>query len=59
MYIGESSRSIYERSKEHWEDYRNGLETSHVLKHQELAPEDGQEPPVHNESCVLPQVLTE
>ena len=32
-YVGESSRSLYERSKEHREDYKNLSESSHMLKH--------------------------
>ena len=33
VYVGETSRSIYERSKEHWGDWRDGKEDSHILKH--------------------------
>ena len=32
-YIGESSRSGYERSKEHWDDFENLNPRSHILKH--------------------------
>ena len=34
LYVGESSRSIAERGKEHWASYRGSKEDSHVLKHQ-------------------------
>ena len=44
IYIGESSRSIYERSKEHWEDWRSRSSKSHILKHQELAHEGAEDP---------------
>ena len=43
LYVGESSRSIYERSKEHWSDYRGGLEKSHIKRHQDLS-HNGEEP---------------
>ena len=33
VYVGETSRSIAERSKEHWEDFRSQKEDSHILKH--------------------------
>ena len=32
-YIGETSRSGYERSREHWEDFENLNPRSHILKH--------------------------
>ena len=44
IYIGESSRSIYERSKEHWSDWRSKLERSHILKHQREAHGGEEEP---------------
>ena len=34
IYIEESSRTIYERSKEHWKDWQSRSEKSHVLGHQ-------------------------
>ena len=37
LYIGESSRSIYERSREHWADWRGKKGSSHIMKHQEQA----------------------
>ena len=33
-YIGESSRNLYTRSKEHLANYRSGLQTSFIIKHQ-------------------------
>ena len=35
-YVGETSRSIMERTKEHWSSYRSKHKESHLLKHQEL-----------------------
>ena len=32
-YIGETSRSGYERMKEHWDDFENLNVKSHILKH--------------------------
>ena len=34
LYVGESSRSIAERGREHWASYRGNKEDSHMLKHQ-------------------------
>ena len=36
LYIGESSRSLFERTRNHWDDYQRGLETSHIRRHQDL-----------------------
>ena len=36
VYIGETSRSLYERGKEHWKSFKTRAEDSHILKHQEL-----------------------
>ena len=33
VYLGESSRSLKERSKEHHRDYRKMAEDSHMNKH--------------------------
>ena len=44
LYVGESSRSIYERSKEHWGDWRSRSSRSHIKKHQEQAHEGNEEP---------------
>ena len=35
LYVGETSRSIFEKSREHWGAWRSGKEESHILKHQE------------------------
>ena len=36
VYVGESSRSIFERSREHWEGARRGATGNHMVKHQML-----------------------
>ena len=41
LYVGESSRSIAERSREHWALYTRGGEDSHIAKHQELVHDGG------------------
>ena len=43
IYVGETSRSIFERSKEHWEGAKGGATNNHMLKHQSL--EHGGEQP--------------
>ena len=43
IYVGESSRSIYERSKEHWAAVKSNKEDSHMVRHQ-LAEHHGREP---------------
>ena len=43
VYIGESARNLYTRSKEHLSSYRSGLNTSFMAKHQNDAHR-GQEP---------------
>ena len=35
IYVGETSRSIYERSKEHWGAWGSRNKDSHILRHQE------------------------
>ena len=35
LYIGETSRIVYERSKEHWGAWRSGKKELHIRKHQE------------------------
>ena len=44
LYVGESSRSIYERSKEHWSDWRNKRSSSHIAKHQDQVHGPDEEP---------------
>ena len=34
IYVGETARSVHERSKEHWADFRKEKEDSHIFKHQ-------------------------
>ena len=34
LYVGETSRSIQERSREHWGVWRSRKEDSHILRHQ-------------------------
>ena len=36
VYVGETSRSIYERSREHWEGVKKGSNKNHMVKHQLL-----------------------
>ena len=43
LYVGESSRTIYERSKEHWSDWRSKSDSSHMWKHQ-MEEHRGEEP---------------
>jgi hypothetical protein len=46
VYIGESSRSIHERSKEHEKDAEGFSKKSHIVKHwMECHPEETQQPP--------------
>ena len=33
IYVGETARSVAERSKEHWEDFTSNKEDSHMRKH--------------------------
>lgn len=33
IYVGESCRSLYERSLEHWRNFKDGELDSHILKH--------------------------
>ena len=44
VYIGETSRSIYERSKEHWEGVKKMCSKNHMVKHQMLEHEGELEP---------------
>ena len=44
LYVGEISRTIYERSREHWADWRRKNNTSHILKHQEQVHKGAEEP---------------
>ena len=42
--MGESSRSIMERSKEHWAGYVGAKEDNHILRHQQITHR-GADPP--------------
>ena len=44
LYIGETSRSIYERSREHWEGARRKDPKNHMVKHQTMEHGGEQEP---------------
>ena len=33
IYVGETARSVKERAKEHWEDFKSEKPDSHILKH--------------------------
>ena len=37
LYVGETSRSIAERSREHWALYRRRGEDNHMVRHQDIA----------------------
>ena len=45
IYVGESSRSMYERGKEHQKDREDTKEDSHQIKHWKLHHPDLEEPP--------------
>ena len=45
LYVGETSRSIQERAREHWGALRRGDEDSHMRRHQLLAHGDDPTPP--------------
>ena len=44
LYVGESSRSVMERSREHWAGYRSKKDDNHMVKHQ-LVAHGGADPP--------------
>ena len=44
IYVGESNRSIFERSKEHMKGAQGGKEESHMVKHMELHHRVGELP---------------
>ena len=37
IYVGESARSLYERSLEHWADAEAEKDSSHMVEHQDIA----------------------
>ena len=45
VYIGETSRSLYERSKEHVADAKSFKEGSHIVKHWLSSHEEDKEQP--------------
>ena len=47
VYIGESARSLYERGGEHWRDFRNNQDDSHIYKHHHLHHGGEGEPSFH------------
>ena len=47
IYVGESARSVAERSKEHWGDYKKGKEETHMYTHWKQA-HGNEDPPVFN-----------
>ena len=44
IYIGETSRSIFERSREHWEGARKWEDKNHMVQHQKIEHGGEQEP---------------
>ena len=45
VYVGETARSIFERSKEHWSDRLAEKEDSHMIKHWQIDHPELPEPP--------------
>ena len=37
VFVGETSRSLAERSREHWASYKGRKEDNHILKHHQIA----------------------
>ena len=56
IYVGETSRSILERTREHWKGYEGAKKDNHIWKHQEMEHKGEQ---VHHESGGEPQVCTQ
>ena len=44
IYVGETCRSLHERSKEHWRDANTMSEESHMLQHQQEVHKDIKDP---------------
>ena len=44
LYVGETSRSVYERSREHWGAWRSRKDDSHILRHEETVHEGAANP---------------
>ena len=47
IYVGESSRSLYERGQEHWDTFQRGEKDSQILKHHMLTHKGIGEPSFH------------
>ena len=47
IYVGETSKSIFERGVEHWKDFKNNQEDSHILKHHQIHHGGRGEPSFH------------
>ena len=47
IYVGETSKSLYERGKQHWKDFKNKHEDSHILKHHQVHHGGRGEPSFH------------
>ena len=45
VYVGESARSIYERTSEHVDDFKNKIEDSHMYKHSQIEHMNDENPP--------------
>ena len=45
IYVGESSRTLHERSSEHFRDYRKNAEESHMIKHWSTHHKNSSKPP--------------
>ena len=44
IYVGETSRTILERAREHWQAWRSNKSDSHIRKHQEICHGGAEEP---------------
>ena len=47
IYVGETSRSLFERGKEHWRDFTTNQEDSHIKKHHQIHHSGIGEPSFH------------
>ena len=62
IYVGETSRTILERGKEHWQAWRSNKSDSHIRKHQDLCHGGAEEPDIvlravsHHKSALSRQV---
>ena len=44
LYVGELSRSLYERSRDNWKQWESRDKRSHIQKHMELAHKEDEKP---------------